>query len=316
MFNYQSTDFIINGFAMAENSGTAVVSRRSLDDKEQNRPHYQSFRDLRQFLTVTADQIGVVAGAEDEATATTGGTTGYINSAFAMSSGGGTPSNCTISNDAGVTVIDVDFPWIYGLNFGTTVGDLEIIVDGSVLPRLVAGTGQDSWYEEDLIVTGRIRLWDDVIASVTPISIEVRRKFGTVDTSETNTARIQTQAGIVLGTPAQVALGVADYGTWADAITACPVGGKITVLQGFKPNEAVSVNKRLTIVGGGYDTGTLGTFTFTTAADFATVRGIHVSQFIFNSGAAGVQAVSSFWDVPPTDANPVGTNRLTGIWTV
>jgi hypothetical protein len=231
-----------------------------------------------------------------------------------MSDGSGAAFNCTLSLILGVTVADIGFTWVAAVNPGTPVGDLDVYVDGQAIPRRVVGVTQDSWYVEDTVITGRIIFWANLGAA--PLSIDIRRKAGTVDTSTTNTGRISLSSGLVVGSAAQVSGGLADYSTLSSAITAATTGGKISILPGVSSTESIVLNKRLTIVGVGYDSKIIGTFTLTAACSFASVRGLYVTQFIFQAGAAGNQVVDGFWDVAPTDPNPVGTNRLTGMSTV
>jgi hypothetical protein len=308
-----STDFFVTAMMAAENAGSAVIQRRFAEDKQINRLHLESFRDIRQFLSLTSEQVGVVSALEEPEEADQI-PLGYIDSAFCMSDGSGTEQNCTVGMASGQSYVDVAYTFVPAVNPGKTTGDLDVIVDGLVIPRRVVGVTLDSWYEEDLLITGRIKLWTDISGS--PISIEVRRKAGTVDTSTTNSGRLAVTQGLIVGSPLQVSAGLADYATLSDAITASPVGGLITVLAGVSITENVVLNKRVTIVGQGYDSRINGTFTLQSVSDFSTVKSLYCNQYIIQLGAVGNQIVDAFWDVNPTDANGIGLNRITGMLTV
>jgi hypothetical protein len=60
--NGGSTGFRMNVHAAAENSGSGMVSRRNLDDITNNRLHYASFQDDREFVTLLPEQVGLVSG--------------------------------------------------------------------------------------------------------------------------------------------------------------------------------------------------------------------------------------------------------------
>ena len=210
--------------------------------------------------------------------------------------------------------MDVGFAFVAALSPGKTVGDLDVLVDGQVIPRRVVGTTQDAWYEEDTVIAGRIKMWTDLSGS--PISIEIRRKAGTVDANTTNTARLALLHGTVVGSTAQVVAGFADYDTLSAAITATVAGGRITLLPNVTVVENITVGKKLYIVGSGHSSQVNGTITLDANSDFATVKDVYCNQFILLAGAVGVQVLDCFWDTNPSDANSVGTNRITGMLTV
>lgn len=301
-------------FMVAENPGTFALQRRNNEDKQINRLHVDSFRDLRQFLSLTTEQVGLITTSQDDEVVEEDVQLGYLNSCFAMSDGSGVAQNCTVSVVGGVTVVDVGFSFTPAVTPSFTTGDLDVYVDGMLIPRRVVGTTQDSWYEEDLIQGGRLKMWANL--SGAPLSIEIRKRGGTVDVSQTNTGRLAVGLGIIVGSTSQVEQGIANYDNLTNAITEALEGSKITVLSGVNTTETILLDKRLTIEGQGYDSRINGTFTFLSTADFATVRGLYVNQLIFQSGAVGIQAVDCFWDTNPIDPNTAGSNRVTGMSTV
>jgi hypothetical protein len=52
---------------------------------------------------------------------------------------------------------------------------------------------------------------------------------------------------------------------------------------------------------GGYDSYINGSFTLQSGCDFALVRGLRVSQFVFDAGSDGNMVTDSFWSTDPTD---------------
>src|SRR5690606_15711393 len=126
-------------------------------------------------------------------------TGGILNSAFAMSDGSATEINCSapvVDGGTGNTRLTLNWSYIAGLNPGETSGDLEVLVDGKVLPRRVAGATQDAWYEETSGTTNTIDFWADL--SGVALSIEVRRRQGSIDTSDQNAANLDALLSPIL----------------------------------------------------------------------------------------------------------------------
>jgi hypothetical protein len=116
---------------------------------------------------------------------------GILDSAFAMSDGSATEVNCGAPFDAaGKTRLTVNWNFIPNLNPGTTAGDLEVYVDGLAVPREVSGATTDTYYIEVPGTSDTIEFWTDLMAS--PVSIEVRRRQGSIDSSDQNAEDIAT----------------------------------------------------------------------------------------------------------------------------
>jgi hypothetical protein len=114
---------------------------------------------------------------------------GLLNTAFCMSDGSGTEINCDAPYlVSGKTRVKLHWNFIPNLNAGETSGDLEVIVDGMVLPRFVSGATLDDYYIEVPGTTDTIEFSGDL--STSPLSIEIRRRQGVIDASTENTTKI------------------------------------------------------------------------------------------------------------------------------
>jgi hypothetical protein len=146
---------------------------------------------------------------------------GTLNSAFGMSDGSGTPINATITVESGKT--RVIFPWSYvtGLNAGESVGALRVKVDGQDIPRFVSGSTVDAYYTEyvggDGVPDG-IEFHTDL--SGAPVSIEVWRHVGVVDSADENVNNIAINATNIATNVTDIATNAADIAANAlDTIT-------------------------------------------------------------------------------------------------
>lgn len=115
---------------------------------------------------------------------------GTLDSAYCMSDGSGDPVNCEnpILVD-GKTVVNLDFNYVPNINPGEPAGELEVIVDGKFMPRFIEGVTLDGYYKEVEGDNTAIEFWTDL--SVIQISIDVRRRQGTLDSSDQNRMIIQ-----------------------------------------------------------------------------------------------------------------------------
>jgi hypothetical protein len=121
---------------------------------------------------------------------------GTLDSAYCMSDGSGIPVNCTNPVlEGGVTRVNLDFNYVPGINPGTPAGDLEVMVDGKFLPRYMAGVTTDGYYKEVLGDNTAIDFWVDL--SPLPLSIDIRRRQGTLDTSDQNKIIIEQLTSIL-----------------------------------------------------------------------------------------------------------------------
>lgn len=110
---------------------------------------------------------------------------GILDSAFCMSDGSGIEVNCqTPYVSLGHTYVELDWGYVSDINTGETQGDLTVLINGQEIPRFVAGVTLDAYYEEISGNNKLIKFYTDL--SSTPLSIEIYRRQGSVDTSSEN----------------------------------------------------------------------------------------------------------------------------------
>jgi pectin methylesterase-like acyl-CoA thioesterase len=118
------------------------------------------------------------------------------------------------------------------------------------------------------------------------------------------TSNIQTQIAAVsagatywdkiVGMPAHVTAGKAQYTSINTAIAAASTGEAIKVLPGTY-TENVSVDKQLHIEGSGRGTLVAGTWTWTDASDYSDLENLKATSTItFNTSTVGIQ-MHTFW---------------------
>lgn len=306
--NGASTGFFFRPAQWAENGASASL----FVNQSTGRLNISSYRDVRPLTTLLPQQLGGVVGdGFDSGDTAQVSPSGYINAAFAMADGSGAAQNCTLSTVGGVTVMDLAFPFVVGLNAGTTVGDLDILVDGQAIPRKLSGVTQDANYQESTTISGRIVFW--ALLSGSPISIEVRRKNGTSDQSALNTTKLTTYFGNkIVGTSAQVTEGLANYSSLQNAINDSALDEHIEVLN-VSITENVTIPLRMHIHGRGFASQINGTITFVNTVQHALIEGLQFTQVILPLGATKNQIVHSFWTTAASDGNPGGSNLISGL---
>jgi hypothetical protein len=232
---------------------------------------------------------------------------GYLNVAFAMSDGSGIPINCTNPTIVGgATQLVLTFPYTTNVNPGTTGGDLEVVLDGQILPRYVAGSVLDSAYFTEVNTT-TIQL--DQNYSGTPITIEVLRKQGTLDISNTNASKIQAIADIIVGSSAQVTAGEANYTSIQTAVNASSPGQKILVLANTY-TENVVISSSIFIEGKGGTAIMTGNLTFASGANEALVKFLNINGNITFSSGATANILTDCWQPNANTITDSGTGSL------
>lgn len=198
---------------------------------------------------------------------------GYVNSAFNMSNSPSIGYQMSAPyNVAGYTRIDlVGWTYLNGLNGGSTVGDLEVLVNGQVIPRQIIGVTTDDYFTE--VDNTTIQFWTDL--TISPVSIEIRKRQGTVDAGSQTFVRVAEFYDAIVGSAAQVATGGANYTTLTAACANAIPGQKILVLQGTYA-ENVEVAKNVFIEGKGHGCTFTGTFTVDTGSDYSTIKGLRI----------------------------------------
>ena len=221
----------------------------------------------------------------------------FINSAFARSGGGGSPTTSvnTISLVSNGSYTEWKFNWNYvqNLHAGTTYGDIEVQVDGKVVPRYVSGlTTSGTYYIE--IDTNTIRFSSDL--SGLDVALQATRING----GTYNLLGIQA-AGIynaIVGTPQQIAQGIATHSTLQAAIAGCSDGQRILVL--IATAETININKSLVIEGQGVYT--IITGAVTVSADYCDVSKLRLAgNLIVTSNGCFIRG----WQQDAPDINTI-----------
>lgn len=259
---------------------------------------------MNYFTQIWSDLPGGVAGVPVYSAVTTI-PIGYLDSAYVQSDGSAIANNCSQPTVVGgKTQVVLGFFYTVGVNAGSTAGDLEVIVDGEVLPRFLAGVTTTAYYTE--INNNTIQMWTDITSPA--ISIEVRRKAGTVDTASTTGAQFYALYDVVVGSGAQVLSGVATYSSINAAIQASSAGANILVLNGTY-SEAVIIDRQVTLCGKGFSTIISGSLTFSGAAANAEVDRFQlIGNLSFSSGSIG-NYVNTCWGNAGGTTSDLGTDN-------
>lgn len=260
---------------------------------------------MRYFVQRWSDEPGGPAGIPAYSAITTI-PIGYLNASYAQSDGSAVANNCSEPTVVGgVTQLVLNYTYTVGVNSGTTAGDLEVIVDGQVIPRYLAGVTTTAYYTE--VNNTTIKFWANLTSPA--VSLEVRRKAGTVDTSSSNAAKIAAMFDIVVGSPTQVLQGVAQYSSINTAIQSSSTGYNILVLNGTY-NETVLVDRQVVLLGKGFSTVINGGLTFGATTNNAAVSKFHIiGNLTFNSGSIG-NYVETCWGNSAGTTTDLGEDNL------
>jgi hypothetical protein len=233
--------------------------------------------------------------------------TGYLNVAYTTSDGSAINVNClTPYLVSGKTRMQFqNFVYTMSVNPGTTGGDLEVIADGAVIPRYLPGVTTSAYYKE--IDNQTIEFWGNLNSPA--ISLEVRRKQGTVDTSVGNAAKIAAMYDLVVGSSAQVLQGIANYSSINSAISNALPGSSILILAGTY-TENVLINKQVVLVGKGYTTVINGTLEFNSSSLRSLVEKLKVvGNITFDTGSTG-NYVEKCWQGSSGTVISLGTDNI------
>jgi hypothetical protein len=234
---------------------------------------------------------------------------GLINSAFAMSDGSGIEIGCNPPTVVlGKTQLQLTWSYTMGINAGTTGGDLEVIVDGLVFPRYLAGVTLDAYFKE--IDPYTIELNTDY--SPSPVSIEIRKRYGTFDSSTQNANKIAGFYDFVIGSGAQVLSGQATHSSFLSCLAVCSGGERILVLKGLY-TENVTINKNVIIEGKGISTLINGTLSFSSSADGCVVKFIQVAGNITFQAGSSVNFMTECWQDTGFSVTDSGTTNYYNI---
>jgi hypothetical protein len=174
---------------------------------------------------------------------------GYLNSAFCMTDGSGTPVDSSVAVVGGYTQVTLTWSYVPGLNPGLPDGDLEVIIEGAVIPRYFTGVVGQYYTELNPYL---IQLSADY--SGFSYSVQVRRRQGSIDTADQNALTLGNLAAATVGTSAQVAAGQAGYTTLTSALAAVGAGARIQILPGVtttEPGGSVTISQAVMLFGNG-----------------------------------------------------------------
>lgn len=154
-----------------------------------------------------------------------------------------------VSFTKGITLVELGFDYVPGLNSGKPDGDLEVFVDGLLIPRYYPGVN-GTYYKEDPTSTKKISISTDFTSK--DYSIQVRRRVGTIDSYDSNRSKINLMvADAVVGTSEQVLTGVATHSSIQSAINSAASGSKIFILPGTYTENLTISKSDITIEGKG-----------------------------------------------------------------
>jgi hypothetical protein len=192
---------------------------------------------------------------------------GYLNSAFCMTDSTGTPNNCSNPTVVGgKTRITLDFDYVPELNSTLPDGDLEVKVEGSDVPRWFSGV-VGAYYTEVSGSTRQIDLHTNL--SGVSFSVHVKRRQGSIDTSDQNATRIAAMQEAIVGSAAQVAAGQATHSSLQAAHDALSSNGRILLLVSTITENFSWTKQGIMIEGKGYGSVLNGNLTCSATKNYA-----------------------------------------------
>lgn len=268
---------------------------------------------MRYWISRMSDQAGGPSGIPQYEPYTTV-PIGNLQTAFAMSDGSGIEINCDPPYVvSGKTRLDFHFSYTMGVNPNTTGGQLEVIVDGLVLPRFVSGAITTGAYYTE-VSSNTIEFSDDYTSPA--ISLEVRIRQGTIDTSTSNGYKLQSYWDAVVGSSADITTGAASHTSLVAAINATSAGGKILVLNTYNSVEDIIINKKILIFGQGQNTVLQGDLTFFSSAAQSIVKYVMITgNVLFDASSVNCVLTDSWQTEASTtiDNGTYNTYYLTGV---
>jgi hypothetical protein len=231
---------------------------------------------------------------------------GYLNAAYAQSDGSALASNCQEPTVVGgYTQLQLNFVYTMSVNAGSTAGDLEVIADGLVIPRYLAGVTTTAFYTE--VNNTTIQFWANLTSPA--ISLEVRRKAGTIDTSSTFSAKFASVYDAVVGSLAQVATGVANYSSINAALTVAQPGWNILVLGGTY-TENVTVSQEIVLMGKGSSTVINGNLEFTSGSARSLVTRFYINGSVQFDVGSLANYLETCWGSSGGSTTDSGTDNV------
>jgi len=238
-----------------------------------------------------SDSIGGVAGlpAYDPISTVIAGN---IQTAFAMSDGSGIEVNCSAPTVVSAkTRLTLNFTYNMNVNPGTTGGHLEVIVDGAVLPRYLAGVTLDAYYKE--IDNQTIEFATDYTSL--PISLEVRIRQGVIDVSPQNSARLGALYDAIVGSAGDIASGKATHTTLSAALAAINDGDTILMLRGTHTHTSATLNLTKSAVIYGQGRNTILDFNLNITSDYNLVKFLKFNKNVTINAGSDKSIYHDFW---------------------
>lgn len=281
------------GFYETNSNAAGTLSSTFVGKNNDRAGRYSPIGDIRDYSTFVQDLLGESAFPIQLVE--------KVDSAFGYTDSTGTPYNLGISEVSGKTRATLGFTFIPGTSPATPFGELQVELNGQVIPRYLAGVTQGAYYKE--LNGNEIELDSDY--STYNSSLFIRRVAGPtdVDTSLLGTISRQINFSAVVGTPTDLAANVATHTDLQSAINDVNAGEKIKVLPGTFAG-AVNVNKRVYIEGSGYDTNINGAVTFSTS--FCYVKEFRFGDSLTLDGASKGNIVAYCWQDPAETFSDTG----------
>ena len=239
---------------------------------------------------------------------------GVLNSSYTYNDGSTTPINCQVPyNNGGVTYLQLSFPYVMNVNSGTTDGDIDVTFNGQKVNRYVPGStgvGELAYIE---LNPSLIQFTLDIITGYPTMELCVVRRQGMNDGSLANSRLLNVLAPLTVGSPAQVAQGLAQYSSLnAALLVAAAIPGQRVLLLNCTITENVFISSNVFVEGlNGYASNINGYIQLTASPDssYSTIKNLRCSQFLVNSNGNIIQGC--FWGSDPIDAG-IG-NLINGV---
>jgi hypothetical protein len=262
------------------------------------------------LVTVHANLIQYTVSLYQEVVFQNGG---YLNSAFCFTDASVPAINCSQPTVVGgKTQLVLNFPFVQNLNIGTTATQIDVILDGKILPRQTGTSTADASWNEVLGSNNIIQLWTDL--HLQNFSLEVRLRQAIIDNNPANALRLNSLYDAVVGSAAQVAAGIANYTTLTAALPNVPSGGTVLMLRGIYA-EVPTITQEVHITGQGRSTVISGICTFGAGSLFSSAQMLKFgSNIVFNASAIGNIVTDCWQQTGGTIGEGVVGNNLIDIW--
>jgi len=246
------------------------------------------------------------------------GTGGMLNTAYGYIDGAGTSKHITSFNTVfdsvlgqNVTEISLDWDFVPGINPDEADADIDVMFEGVVLPREYTGISGDFW-KPVAGSTSKLRLSQDFAGQ--NVSVHIRKRQGTIDSSPLSLAKINALDEIVVGNAADVTSGVAHYSSIQNAITDAASGAQITLLnRTFSLDAAITVSKKIFLKGSGNSCVIDGTISFNAGSSASMVQWVKFNENITVANTVTKIILTNGWINSAktlTDNNPTSDDSL------